>query len=286
VTDLRARVLEEKIVPLRSLDVADVVNLVSHVVSDVHASSDLPVNAVGVTVGGQVEDGEMVADSPFMHWREVPFRALLSESLGMPVHLDNDVIGLTRAQHWFGIARGHENFALLTIGAGIGYGLVINDRMVPTSIHPVSHFPVNPAGPLCPLGHRGCATAYLASPSIVAAASVGHGRMLGYEEVLDLAKSGDPVASLVVHEAARALGLTASAIASLTGVDRIILSGEGVHLAEIAEAALEEGLSDFAGHRGPHVRPVIRPMDFLEWARGAAVIAIHAEFPDGLGRDS
>lgn len=283
VTDLRARVLDEEIVPLQSLQVADVVGVVSRVVSAFQARSELPVNAVGVTVGGQVENGEMVSDSPFLHWHEVPFRALLGESLCMPVHLDNDVVGLTRAQHWFGHARGHENFALLTIGAGIGYGLVINDRMVPTSVHPVSHFPVNPAGPLCPLGHRGCVTAYLAAPSIVSAASVGHGRMLGYEEVLDLAKGGDPIAGRVVREAAQALGRTAAAIAALTGVDRIILSGEGVHLAEVAEVALDEGLSDFGGHRGPHARPVVRPMDFLEWARGAAVIAIHAEFPDGLG---
>lgn len=282
VTDLRARVLDQEVVPLESLRVADVVALVSRIVSEFQARSDLPVSAVGVTVGGQVEGGEMVADSPFLHWHEVPFRALLSQSLGTPVHLDNDVVGLTRAQHWFGKGRGHENFALLTIGAGIGYGLVINDEMVSTSIHPVSHFPVNPSGPVCPLGHRGCATAYLSSPSIASAVSVGHGRMLGYEEVLDLAKSHDPVAERVVREAARALGRTAAAISSLTGVQRIILSGEGVHLAEVAEAALAEGLSDYDGPGQPHPRPIVRPMDFLEWARGAAVIAIQAEFPDGI----
>ena len=282
VTDLRARVLHQEVVPLVSLQVADVVALVGRVVATFEERSSVAVNAVGVTVGGQVEDGEMVADSPFLHWHEVPFRALLREALGAPVHLDNDVVGLTRAQHWFGHARGHENFALLTIGAGIGYGLVINDRLVPTSVKPVSHFPVNPSGPLCPLGHRGCATAYLAAPSIVSAASVGHGRSLTYEDVLDLAKADDPIAARVVREAALALGRTASAIASLTGVERIILSGEGVHLAEVAKSALDEGLVDFAGPRGPLTRPIVRSMDFLEWARGAAVIAIHAEFPDGL----
>lgn len=288
VTDLRARVIDEEVVPLESLRVDDVVTLVSHVVRKFQARSKPPVSAVGVTVGGKVEGGEMVADSPFLHWHEVPFRALLTRSLGAPVHLDNDVVGLTRAQHWFGQGRGHENFALLTIGAGIGYGLVINDEMVSTAIHPVSHFPVNPSGPVCPLGHRGCATAYLSSPSIMAAASVGHDRMLGYEEVLDLAKSNDPVAARVVHDAALALGRTAAAISSLTGVNRIILSGEGVHLAEVAETALNEGLSEYAGPREPRPRqprprPIVRPMNFLEWARGAAVIAIHAEFPEGIG---
>ena len=286
VTDLRAGILDQEVVSLDSLQVADVVALVSRIVADFQVRSEVPVSAVGVTVGGQVEAGEMVADSPFLHWHEVPFRALLSESLGIRVHLDNDVVGLTRAQHWFGKGRGHENFALLTIGAGIGYGLVINDEMVPTSIHPVSHFPVNPLGPLCPLGHRGCATAYLASPSIMSAASVGHGRMLGYDEVLDLARADDPVAGRVVREAAQALGRTAAAISTFTGVERIILSGEGVHLAQVAEAGLEEGLTYYSGARERRPRPIVRPMDFLEWARGAAVVAVHAEFPEGIGNIS
>lgn len=153
---------------------------------------------------------------------------------------------------------------------------------MPTSTHTISHFPVNPVGPLCPLGHRGCATAYMSTPSIVSAASVGHGRRLGYAEVLELAEANDPVARRVVHDAALALGRTAAAINSLTGVERIVLSGEGVQLAQVAEARLDEGLRDYGEPHDPHPRPIVRPMDFLEWARGAAVLAIQAEFPEGI----
>ncbi len=281
-TDLRAEVLGRQVARLESLLVDAVVAQVTRIVARLQEVSDQPVTAVGVTVGGRVDGGEVVAESPFLHWHEVPFRALLSQALGARVHLDNDVVGLTRAQHWFGHGRGFDDFALLTVGAGIGYGLVMNDTMVPTSTHPISHFPIDPSGPLCPLGHRGCATAYMSIPSMVAAASVGHRRALRYEEVLDLAQAGDPVAGRVVREAAVALGRTAAAISSLTGVQRIILSGEGVHLAAVAGTAVEEGLSDYgAAHEAPP-QPVVRSMDFLEWARGAAVIAIHAEFPHGI----
>lgn len=279
VTDLRARILDREIVPIRSLRVPDVVVAVSAIVSGFQSHGDRPVDAVGVTVGGQVEAGEIVADSPFLHWQDVPFRSLLSKELGAPVHLDNDVVGLTKAQHWFGHGKGYTNFALLTVGAGIGYGLVINNTMVPTLASPISHYPVDPSGPLCPLGHRGCMTAYLASDSITSAVSVGHGRSIGYDQVLDMAKADDPIASCVVREAARALGRTASAISSLTGVERIILSGEGVHLAEVAQSSVDEGLREYDVRRVPYSELVIRPMDFLEWARGAAAIAIQAEFP-------
>lgn len=279
VTDLRARILDQEVAPLLSLRVPDVVAAVGSLVDSFQSRTELPVDAVGVTVGGRVDAREVVADSPFLHWRDVPFRSLLSEELGVPVHLDNDVAGLTKAQHWFGHGKGYANFALLTVGAGIGYGLVVNNTTVPTAVSPVSHFPVDPSGPLCPLGHRGCMTAYLTSDAITSAVSVAHGKPIGYDQVLELATADDPVASRVVHEAAHALGRTAAAVSSLTGVERIILSGEGVHLAEVAQSSVDAGFTEYSASKETHSEPVIRPMSFLEWARGAAVIAIQADFP-------
>ena len=284
VTDLRAQVLHHEVAPVVSLEVDRVVEQVGRTVTGLQERSPHPVSAVGVTVGGQVEAGEVVADSPFLHWQEVPLRALLAARLDVPVHVDNDVVGLTRAQHWFGHGRGLEDFALLTIGAGIGYGLVVGGTMVPTSTYLTSHLPLDPGGPPCPEGHRGCATASMSSPAVVAAASAGRGRVLEYDEVLALAEAQDPLADRVVREAAVALGRTASTITALTGVEHIILSGEGVHLAEVAGAALDQGLTAYSGPGQRPPRPLVRPMDFMAWARGAAVVAIHAEFPDGLAR--
>lgn len=279
VTNVRSRILDQVEVPLESLRVADVVSAVAKVVADFQARSSQPITAVGVTVGGKVQDGEVVADSPFLHWRDVPLRSLLSEAVRLPVHLDNDVVGLTKAQQWFGHGKGHASFALLTVGAGVGYGLVINDVMVPTFVNPVSHFPIDPSGPLCPLGHRGCMTAFLSSHSIASAVSVAHGRFVDYDQVLELARAGDVTASRVVRDAARALGRAASAISTLTGVTRIILSGEGVHLVDVAQSSIDEGRAEYDVEHALRGELVVRPMDFLEWAKGAAVIAIQKEFP-------
>jgi predicted NBD/HSP70 family sugar kinase len=280
VTDVRSRILDEISTPLLSLRVADVVDSVRLVVGELQARSEQPVTAVGVTVGGRVDDGEVVADSPFLHWKDVPFRSLLRSALGLPVHLQNDVVGLTKAQHWFGYGKGIPSFALLTVGAGIGYGLVINDVMVPTVVTPVSHYPVDPSGPLCPLGHRGCLTAYLASHSMAAAVSAAHGRIIGYDDVLSMARGGDPTAGRVVREAARALGRAAAAITTLTGVNRIILTGEGVHLVDAARTSVDEGRAEYDVEGALRGELIVRPMGFFEWARGAAVIAIQQEFPD------
>ncbi|NIK62026.1 ROK family protein [Kribbella shirazensis] len=279
VTDLRSQVLETHVRPVPSLEAADVVEAVGEIVAELRSRTDRPLDAVGVTVGGAVDAGEIVADSPFMHWHDVALKALLSKRLDIPVHLDNDVVGLTQAQHWFGYGRGCADFALFTVGAGIGYGLVLNNEMIPTGVLPVSHLPIDPSGPLCHLGHRGCTTAYLTSNAVTSAVSAVFGRSVGYDEVVSLAAAGEPVARRVVDEAAGALGQAAAAITSLTGVRRIILSGEGIHLAVTARQALEDGLNRYAGPRGSRTELVIRPMDFLEWARGAATIAIQGEFP-------
>lgn len=279
VTDLRAEVLDSETLAEPSLDVPDVVSAVVGVVARLESRAGQAVRAVGVTVGGQVDKGETVADSPFLQWHEVPFRTLLAREVSAPLFLANDVVGLSKAQQWFGEGRMHADFALLTVGAGVGYGLVIDHQVVPTFVGPISHLPIDPHGPLCPWGHRGCMTAYVTSGAMTAAVAQGRAQPVSYEQVLELADDGDPLATRVVREAAYALGRAAAAITSLTGVERIILSGEGIQLAEIGREALHSARVEYAaGHFGV-LEPVVQPMDFTEWARGAAVVAIQATFP-------
>jgi predicted NBD/HSP70 family sugar kinase len=284
VTDLRARVLDSETLAEPSLDVPDVVAAVAGLARRLAARTDRAIDALGITVGGQVDKGETVADSPFLHWHDVPLRRLLADHLQFPVHLANDVVGLARCQQWFGHGRTYSDFALLTVGAGVGYGLILDDALVPTLVRPISHLPIDPYGPLCAWGHRGCLTAYVTSGSMTAAVAQGSGREVSYDDVLQLAEDGDPLAVRVVDEAARALGRAVAAITSLTGVERIILSGESVRLAEVGRKALDAARLEYAAPRTGDLEPVVRPMDFFEWARGAAVIAIQETFPDARRR--
>ena len=264
LVDLRAQVVDTEIIAEPSLAVDEVVVAVTDVVERLRGRSRRPVAAVGVTVGGRVDGGETVTDSPFMEWHDVPFRTLLADRVGEPLYLANDVVGLTMAQQWFGYGRTYADFALLTVGAGVGYGLVIDHRVVPTHVSPVSHLPVDPYGPLCRLGHRGCMSAYVTSAAMCSSAARALGREVSYAELLALAEDGDAVAVRVVSEAARALGLATATVTSLTGVERIILSGEGVRLAEVAPDALREGRLAYAAGPLSAIDPVVMPMDFVE----------------------
>ncbi|ROS48107.1 ROK family transcriptional regulator [Frigoribacterium sp. PhB24] len=123
VTDQRGGVLSEHDEPLPDPSPAAVVVQLAVVVADARSRDDR-VRAVGVTVGGQVVDRAHVRHAPFLGWDDVPLAALLTAATGLPVWVENDVRALTQAEHWFGEGRGSRSFALVTIGAGVGLGLV------------------------------------------------------------------------------------------------------------------------------------------------------------------
>ncbi|MGP3950769.1 ROK family protein [Streptomyces sp. 7N604] len=277
VTTLRAEVIASARADLPGRDPASVVATVHRLAADLTAGVPR-VTALGLSLGGRVADRATVTAAPFLEWTEdVPLGALLTEAFGLPAVVDNDLLALTRAEHWFGAGRGHDRFAVLTTGVSVGYGLVVHDAVVDSpdaGVGLLGHFPLDPLGPLCPSGHRGCATAMLSVPGICAAVSVGLRRQVPYEECLALAAAGDPVAQPVVTAAGRALGRLVAAVANITLTERFVLTGEGIGLAVTAREEMDEAIRDGRYPGAPPLSLEIRPIDFHEWARGAAATAI------------
>ena len=278
-TNLRADPLGTVSVELPSHSVDDVVGAIRQVVESLGGTDGL--SAVGISIGGKVTDARVVARAPFLEWRDVDLGGLVSADLGLPVTVENDVVALVAAEHWFGVAKGLENFALITTGAGVGYGLVIHDRSVvtgDTGLGLGGHFPLDPTGPLCIDGHRGCSTAMLSIPSMCASARTGLGREVTYSELLQLATDGNPVASAVVDSAARALGRMIAATTNLTMVDTVVLSGERIALTGVALDTIRAAVSADRDPDAAPVRLLVDASGFTAWARGAAASAIQASF--------
>ncbi|HEX7405388.1 MAG TPA: ROK family transcriptional regulator [Candidatus Nanopelagicaceae bacterium] len=275
-TDLRANVCASASAILPSREPEVVAKIISQLAKDLakHVPS---VTAIGVGIGGLVEDHTVVTSAPFLGWSNVALGSMLEKLTGIPTVIENDLIAFTELEHWFGAGRGLDRFAVITIGAGIGYGLVIHNDIVvdaDSGIGLVGHWPLDPFGPLCPSGHRGCAHSLLTQPAISRAVSFVFNRPVSYEEVLDLAGQGDPVARRVVDDAGRGLGRMLAAIANLTAPERIILGGEGVRLVDVAADAIQEGIQADRNPRAHKIDLVTTPGDNTEWCRGAAVIAI------------
>ncbi len=236
------------------------------------------VAGVGIGVGGLVEDRSVVGESPFLGWRGVPLAALVEERTGLPVVVENDTAAFVEAETWFGAGRGLDRFVVLTIGAGVGYGLVLGGKRVPYSGDEDRgfgrHWILDRYGPLTPDGRRGSAVSLLTIPNIRYQVRAALGRDLDYEEILASAAAGEPVPARVVEEAGRALGTLVAQIANFVMPQKILLAGEGVGLMDVAGEVVENTIRD---NRHPRAAPVgleTRVSDFHDWARGAAVLAI------------
>lgn len=277
LTTLRAEVIASLERPLTDHTPSVVVDLILEMTDDLVAQSSRPITGLGVTIGGRVADGREVRWGPYLDWVDVPLGELIAERTSTPVVVANDLVALTEATHWFGAGRGTDRFVLITIGAGVGYGLVIHNRTIEspdTSIGLIGHHPLIHDGPPCDRGHRGCALGVLTVQSITTRVGAALGRAVDYEECLDLAAKGDPAAEPVVTQAGYALGKLIAAATNFTMPRLVVLGGEGVRLAEVARTDLLAGLHADRHPSGVELPMVLQPADFTEWARGGAVIAI------------
>lgn len=276
LTDLRAEILETQRVAVDDHDPDAVVALLADLVTHLNGDRAAPA-AVGVGLGGAVRDFTDVLRAPFLAWGEVDLGARLQRAVAVPAVISNDLDALMEAEHWFGDGRDVTNFAALTIGAGVGGGLVVHDQLVSgvdSGLGLLGHFPLDPLGPACPEGHRGCSNALLSMNAIQTQASLALGRSVTYDQVLDLASLGDPVADQVVGNAAHAFGVLIAAVANIAQPERVLLTGEGIRLARVGMERLRAGI---ARSRIPEASPVdIRVIDDdpTIWARGAAAVAI------------
>ena len=281
LTDLRASEVRRAERPLPGHEVDTVVSTVAALVDELRDGTGI--SGVGISIGGNVAGERVVTRAPFLGWRDVALADLVEAAVGVPVTVENDVTALTTAEQWFGAVRGTPSFAVVTIGAGVGYGLVVHDRVVITPDSGLGlggHLPLDPNGPMCSDGHPGCSTAMLSIPSISAQFGIALGREVEYEEVLEAAAEGHPLAVAITSSAGRALGRMMAWIANIAMVDTIVLSGEGIALWNIAR---DVAMATLAADRDPEASPVEVHVDdagFVSWARGAAAVAIQA----ALGR--
>jgi predicted NBD/HSP70 family sugar kinase len=275
LTDLRTT---ELAAASRVIDTHDVDAVVAQLVTLVRELAGTEeIAAVGVSVGGNVTGSRVVTRAPFLAWREVDLASALEAILGIPVLVENDVAGLAAAEQWFGAGRDTASFAVLTVGVGVGYGLVVNDQVISTPNSGLGlggHVPLDPDGPACEAGHRGCSDAMLTESAIRAEAGRLLGRTVAYAEVLALAAAGEPAALAVLQASGRALGRLIALITNLAMVDTVVLSGEGMGLWSVVS---EEIIGTARAGRDPEATPLQISVDeggTSSWARGAAAVAI------------
>ena len=161
-------------------------------------------------------------------WKEVRLKKKLEQKTKLPVFIDNDAKLMTLAEHELGAAKHYKNVLCLTLGTGVGGGLIINDSLYrgpDNAAGEVGHFPLNEKGPLCGCGARGCLEAYVGNHKIIKDARKLFGSKITLEKVSALTAQNNFQAIDFWSQVGKKLGLALSGIVNLLNLDLIVIGG-------------------------------------------------------------
>lgn len=233
------------------------------------------ISGVGVGCGGPMSwPAGVVSPLNIPAWRDFPLRERLAERFpGMPVRVHNDAICMAIGEHWRGAGRGRDNVLGIVVSTGVGGGLVLGGRVLngaSGNAGHIGHVVVDPAGPLCGCGGRGCLEAIARGPAIAEWAAErgwepGRQARGGARELADDAARGHPIALEAMRRAGRALGV---AIASAT------------HLLDLDVVAVGGGLSQGGPLLFDPLEEAFREHARMTFARGVRVV------PAALGQEA
>ncbi|HEX2069120.1 MAG TPA: ROK family glucokinase [Actinomycetota bacterium] len=233
--------------------------------------------AIGVGAAGMVDRHGFMRFAPNVAWRDVPIRDEVAAATGLPTVVDNDANAAAWGEFRYGAAQEFNDMLLVTVGTGIGGGIVSDGRLV-RGAHgfagEIGHIIVEPNGPRCGCGNLGCweqvasgraldrlgrEAAQRQPASTLARMAGGDAEKVSGRLVSEAAKYGDPVAIRVLADVGRRLG---EGIAGLVNVldPEVVVVGGGV--ADVGDALLDPARRAFeetveAPQHRPRV-PIIR----------------------------
>ncbi len=238
-------------------------------------SADHEVAAVGIGAAGWVDETRRVVRySPHLAWRNEPIADRLAARLEVPVVIDNDANAAAWGEYRFGAGQGCRTFAMVTLGTGIGGGLVIDGELYRGRWGVAGewgHLCVVPQGQICPCGNRGCWEQYCSGEALrrEARALAGTGSPMALpllarvgndpaairgHHVTAAALAGDPACHEILVGVADWLGRGLAGLAAVLDPERFLVGG-GV--SEAGEMLLEPARRAFARHlAGRGFRPL------------------------------
>lgn len=161
-------------------------------------------------------------------WRGIKLKNILESKIGLPVFLDNDANLMSLAESRLGAARRFRNVVCVTLGTGVGGGLIIDGRLYRGSTFnagEIGHIPVNENGPRCNCGGVGCLEVYIGNNKIMQRAARLFGRHISLEELSALSKKADRKARKVWVDTGRYLGIALAGVVNTLNPDCIVIGG-------------------------------------------------------------
>lgn len=274
LVDQDCNIVKQTAIPFPHEDAAAVAANLATAVRGLLAECNLAeqdLRSIGVVVPGSIDPtGEIVLDAYNLGFHHVPFKQLLQDQFdGLPVYLANDADGAALGELGNGAFRGCKTAVLLTLGTGVGGGVILNGKMFSGGCRrgiELGHMQIVSGGELCTCGVRGCIEAYCSATALIrdvvraihtdpncmmATNAGGDMSLVDAKFVIDCAKAGDTTAQAIFDTYVDHLAAACVSIVHLLDPEVIAIGGGVSHSGDFLFAPLRAKVQEkcfFSSH--------------------------------------
>lgn len=252
-------------------------SIVNNVI-DIVKQSGTKVLGVGIGVPGPCDSEKGIVHyfPNIKGWDEVPLKAILENKLSLRVELDNDVNAMTLAEFIFGAGMGARHIVCVTLGTGVGGGIIIDGRLYRGGsmvAGEIGHTPVNEKGPLCNCGGIACLERYIGNRYILEKVKKIFGTRVTLEDVSGLACKGNKKAIAIWTDVAKKLAVALTGVVNLLNPDKIIIGGGVGKAGRLILEPLKKEIRERAmKNHARHVRIVLAKLGYNAGIIGASLL--------------
>jgi len=243
--------------------------------------ADREIYGVGISMGGRINyDAGVLIESSILHWHNEAFARNIEAKIGLPVFLENDVNTFAWGENHFGHGKNYSNYVCISIGQGIGAGIIINNQIYKGSHHGAGefgHMKIAHQKDLrrCSCGEYGCLEAYASTPALLKEATLKYGERVNMEALLKKASEKDGRALEIFQNAAQYLGLGIANLVNIFDPEVVLIGGEGTAYTEYITDEVQRVLSENIVYDLANEIPVVfLPYEADMWSRGTAAMVL------------
>jgi predicted NBD/HSP70 family sugar kinase len=210
-----------------------IATLIKRIKAIIHASENKKIEGVGISVPGRINRSEgRLVFAPNLNWRDVDLGKPIGKALGIEVELENAANACVLAAAWFDHLEDCKNLVVVTVSEGIGIGIYMNGELARghnNMAGEFGHVPIDPKGPVCACGSRGCWEVFASNRAAIRyynETTAHHSDRPNFTDLLRLADAGDERAAKALDTMAHYLGRGMRMIVAGLAPERIIVIGD------------------------------------------------------------
>lgn len=218
---------------------------------------------IGLGLPGPVNFKEGIVDylPNIAGWKKFPIKKWLSSKTGIPTFVDNDVNLICLAEQRMGAGRNSSNMICMTLGTGVGGGIIINKslyRGTSFCAGEIGHMPIMENGPRCNCGGKGCLERFVGNKYILEQAKKTFGKNISLEKLALLAKSGNAKAVSIWQGVGRHIGIALTGVINLLNPDRVVIGGGVANAGKVLFDEIERTIKSMAMPTQGHAVKVVK----------------------------